>query len=612
MLARYSGFKEEIIRNNVHVTDLTLALSKQQDTVRKLEEHIEIRLKDNKAQIEKECKELLNRELEQAGSSFDYDYRILEQFKSEQLKKIAQIKFEIDNNSVVDTEEFDSNKRAVGEVFDKISESVLKYIEPSKLQAFRGVGYGLDLINEDPEDLKAMLEYFDGYDDYDQLSKGIVAVDDRVKKISNELLMAGSLIILAVLYTYKVVLILPYLLFIMASLIIRLRSYYYLVRLINAHLLLQDRTVLMDETYSSIVDEHIMKEENRLSESRLFLEQMCDKVSKLINKSKAVELKNVERDFDLNKARENAEKTLMDSTERTKETLEEEKEKLIERRKELEDMIKIREDNIRDMKELKLEIKRVYEELVPSFKETSILTEFFLGFDDEDEPVTFDYKGASTLILYDGSLGGQVKAVMSTLKMMCGQIMTSMYPLAYSMTIVDTLTSGAPLSAFQVTGEDEDMGSSDLFEVVSTNTDATKFIDNLYHIMQTRRVKILGKHKDISEFNEEKKKFGAKTMPYKVAFFYHFDYKLLHTNDKLKQICRLSEVLGVIPIFFMDFNSVGESDKANDSQKYKYKSEVILDTLELFDNNTFGFTITDSVDIVKLDDRKINRMLNRR
>lgn len=607
MLTKYSNVKKSIESSTKSIDKLRNTIHDSETVVSQLRIHLSDLQKSNESEIQKECDMILNRELSRIKDYYAQERAIVTKFKDKEMEKLNRHKLELKNSNNIEAVEFNQRFNELKEIYSTISDGVLKYMSESDLEAYRNVDFGVDLINESPEQLKKRLEYFEDFKGYDMLVSGVCGIETKAESVSKDVLMYSLIATVVVLSAFKFIIVIPYIMFILSTLYIRIRDYYNLIRLIDAYLLLGELSDNTKTYYHEQVDSMLFLEDEKLRNCALHLDQICNELYKKIDCVMEEKLTKHRAEFDYERARQVALSLVEDSTGRVEETLKQEQDKVDKLKGELEDMQLHRSALIDELSSLKRDIKSVYEELTPSFKEKILISEFFMGFDKNDEPVSFNYRKRATLILYEGETEGQVDAVMDTLKMMCSQIMCSMYPLAYNIYTADTLTGGAPLSAFRVSSDDMDTDSgSTIFKVVSTQRSIDEHIDFLYDVFEKRKLQILGKYKDIDSYNEDKMKYNARTLPYLVNFFYHFDYNIIDNNEKLQQICRLSYELGIVPIFFVDISRIGvykPSDK--DAKRFDYKPEIIENHVDMFTGNIFGFSIDDVIDIITFDNKTV-------
>ena len=245
-----------------------------------------------------------------------------------------------------------------------------------------------------------------------------------------------------------------------------------------------------------------------------------------------------------------------------------------------------------------------------------MLDSFFLGFKG-DEPNLFSYNGEPSIVFYSEKKGER-NAILATLKMMCCQILTSMNPLCYVINVVDIRTGGAEFSPFQVTSENEETSKeSPIFKIIGSTNTCSVILEDIYKEYNNRRIKVLGSSSSIEEYNSYKESIGAKTMPYRVVFFYEYDYNLIISNEKLRQLCKVANSVGIQIFFMINTDSFEPKDLKREervtlSDEFKYKNEDIYSILKVFDDrNIYSFKFqNETVDITIISKESVINKIN--
>lgn len=232
------------------------------------------------------------------------------------------------------------------------------------------------------------------------------------------------------------------------------------------------------------------------------------------------------------------------------------------------------EQTLADKERLKEEVKLYY--LNPSTPGESKLltTSFFLGMDDKEDLIEFDYKGKATLILYRGD-NNTVNAPLITMMLM--QLLASMSIISLQLALTDVhnaCTSYAPFSPDKL---------SNRIRLCATDEEVKDVID-LYHTeMLMRNKTILTEAPSIEEFNKQMLERKSLTREYYLLFFQDPDPKVLG-SQKFLQLCRSGPLVGIIPLVFVQHNSLS---------KMKTESpQIISGLVEFFESvssNTFIF-----------------------
>lgn len=232
------------------------------------------------------------------------------------------------------------------------------------------------------------------------------------------------------------------------------------------------------------------------------------------------------------------------------------------------------EQTLADKEQLKEEVKKYY--LNPSTPGESKLltTSFFLGMDDREDLIEFDYKGKTTLVLYRGD-NNTVNAPLITMMLM--QLLASMSIVSLQLAITDVrnaCTSYAPFSPNKL---------SNRIRLCATDEEIKNILD-LYHTELLMRNKtILTEAPSIEEFNKQMLERKSLTREYYLLFFQDPDPKILG-SQKFLQLCRSGPLVGIVPLVFIQHTALA---------KMKTESpQVVSGLVEFFESvstNTFIF-----------------------
>lgn len=612
MLTKYSKLKEVIADTEASIKKKREEVNNKQELINNLKVKLQYDKDEREKKVREQIEEILESKISAKRNAMEYDKQVLRQFKHNELEKIELLRARAESPDNVDSGDYKNSFNDLMKLKTTVEDELAKYITKEEIEWYGGLGYGRDLLSDSLDSITENMEYLHELDNYDSVKLKLTKADDKISSFETSAVILVGFIIIAIMIIYKYIIFIPLLGYLVGCVFIRVKHFYYMLEVVDAFSVINSEVEKSLNMYEHVVTDALSDITTKLDAAKAYVEQLCNSIERQIESELNTSIQHIRLNFDRDKARADAEKSVDSSDTHLVDTINCEQEEYDEMMSEL---ISMNEDlsGYKDkLKQLKIDINNVYQKLEPSFSEKLILKEFFLGFDSDEEPVTFKYGGKSTLILYDGSDGNQINYVMTTIKMMCGQIMCSMYPLSYEIFVVDCYTSGVALAPFQVKQDDgEGNGDTALFKIIPTNSATKKHVESLYKEFLYRRVDVLGSYKDIEDLNKHKLKYKAKTMQYKISFFYNFDYSLFKDDEMIHQLCRVSESVGIIPIFFMDIRQFGEDDREN-GKKYKYNTEVILDALDLFDNNVFGFRISQSgVDISNYNLEALKRELRR-
>lgn len=612
MFNKYSKLKSELESIERDLNNKKLSYSHSHDTLENLKICQNKDMMERERRIEQEIDRILEEHKNNVEPEFEIYKKILERHKQEVFAQINLYKAKVNNYDFLDDTDYVKDLKEIQARTQKLQEKLSGRLTNELVKTYGKIFKITEISKKDMSKIYFWLDYFENYDSFDKVMQVSDSLVTKVKVFEDKSFFVCIIIIFILLaIKLKVFLAIIVLSYSFVTLFIRTKEFYYLARLASVAEYLSNLENSYKISRDIRIDDFKQNEDNKifllLDKSRKTFERIQRNIDKAIGNKKEDVIKNFNRsDF-----KELAERSIEDTSNATQQRIEEEQmrtDKLSDEIRALQEKYLEKKNEISD---LKLEIKKTYEDLEPNFKSYQMIDGFFLGFDENDEPVTFNYDGKPTLIIYQSILANQYKALMDTIIMMCCQIMTAMSPLSYKINVVDTMTGGAALSSFQVTSDKEDNVDSELFQTVTTANDVQNLIKELYKEYNNRKVKILGSYNDITEYNNDKKSRNARTEYFIINIFYEYDYGLLASDEKLRQLCRIGKEVGILFIFAIDANKIESPDKTRDNESgkiYKYKPDL-LEKIDLFDNHIYSFIIRDSVDIVPSSLLDIKKMI---
>jgi len=614
MLKKYDNLKVNLGSIKKEIANNKFNLNGHIETRSSFKKLVDTKNRQREKEIAEHIADMKEKYVNDIVSKYDIYLEELSKYRSHVNSEFLKINNYIDSYGFVNNESY--HKKV--DMMEGSINDLNVYLEPimtkDLLEMYKQQGYGHNMDNLTLEKLKEWLKYFDNYEVHNRvIGKALKAEKMIVGKVDTSIILVGIIFVGGILIQHRFITILPYLLFILVTVYIRTKEFYTLLRLFGLYGYTKDRIQELEDTNSKELKRYADYYSKTVGEEYLKYQELIRKMEEEIKKEKEKNTSKVLESFDKDKAREKAEGLIETDTENTLNLLEEEEnhiEELSEILQKLTEELRVGKE---ELKRLKDDIREVYQNLTPSFSSLNMIESFFLGFKD-DEPVRFEYSGKPALIFYNSGTG-ELDAVMTTIKMMCGQIMTTLNPLAYSINVVDILTGGAPLSSFQVTERNEDdMYESRLFKVASTTSDSSKLIGHLFEQYNMRRVRVLGNHSSIVEYNKKKIDTNARTMPYEICFFYEYDYKLLE-EELMRQLTRIAHSIGFCLFFMIDVSKIEPPDKKDDKEEdkeesnkvFQYQIETLYKIFNLFEeNNIYGFDVRkDDIDIVNVKKAKI-------
>lgn len=606
MLKQYNQLLTQLDQIENKQKDLSMQVQNKKKECYNFRKSIELKNKEYTTSLAKEIDKMLQNKIAEVSSDYDIYRMQLSEYETSVAREVGVVKGILDSNSFVHQNEFSENFNHLEEMCNNIKDTFGQYIPVETIDLYTKLSYTINFKNGELDKIAEWLNYFDDFDEYDRLISKAEEIEAKLNsKEDKEFLVICILALICIIAGARVFILPVYFAFIFATLYIRCKEYFFLIKLLSVFNMINTKKEEMRNYYnaqiSNLVDAGIINLSAKQAEHEKVFRDIREAISFLEEQDK----EQVKKDFDYKEAEREAKKNLerddaaittrLEDSEKTLEALEEELSQLMDKRGELNEQLH----------ELKNRIIESYQNLNPTFEETNLLSEFFLGFDkDTRKPVTFDYGGQPTVLFFQGNDNASYDAVIKTITMMCSQVMCIMSPTSYKINVIDTRTAGSQLSAFQVTSTKEDSPESQLFKVITTSQDAASHIQSLYDLFNARRIRILGNYNDIDDYNRQKVNNNAKPESFSINIFLHFDYKLLNQTEELKILCRVSKSIGIALIFMIDTEQVGKDDTT-------IKSEDLFRFLNSFEpTNLFGFRIiNNSVDIVKTSVDNIKNLL---
>lgn len=618
MLKKYDNLKTSLGGLTLEIQNNKDKLRNHMETRNNFKKLIENKNKQREREIAEHIKNMEESYTDEVICKYDDYLEELSKYRSLINSEFLKINKYIDNYGFVDNSQYHNKISAMDEVVDDLKIYLEPVMTDDMLKMYKDQGYGHNLNNLTLNKLKKWLEYFNNYEVHDRvMGKALKAEKAIVGKIDTTIILVVLVVLGSILVQHKYLTIFPYLIFVILTLYLRTREFHILLMLFGIYGYTKDRLVDLEDSNSSELRRYAEYYSKMVGQEYLGYQELIVELEKEIKKDKEVSVQKALENFDLVEAKKRAESLIEIDTENTINLLEEEETHIEEFSKLIEDLNTELNNGKVELKRLKEDIREVYQNLTPSFKSLEMLESFFLGFKD-DEPVRFIYSGEPALIFYN-SKTGELDAVMTTIKMMCGQIMTTLNPLAYTINVVDTLTGGAPVSSFQVTKRDEDdMYTSKLFKVASTISENNNLIEHLFKEYNSRRVKVLGNYNSIREYNEDKVKINARTMPFEICYFYEYDYKILE-EELMQQLTRVAHSIGFCLFFMVDMSKIEPPKKKDDKKDnieeekkgiFSYQADTLYKIFNLFDEkNIYGFSVRED-DITILNVKKKDILKN--
>lgn len=203
-----------------------------------------------------------------------------------------------------------------------------------------------------------------------------------------------------------------------------------------------------------------------------------------------------------------------------------------------------------------------------------LTTSFFLGMDDSEELIEFDYKGETTLVVYKGE-NNSVNTPLITMMLM--QLLANMSIVSLQLAITDIRNACIGYAQFSPSK------LSNRIRLCATDEAVSEIIELFHTELLTRTSTILTQAPNIQEFNQQMLQRKSLTREYYILFIQDPDPKLLG-SQKFLQLCRSGPVVGIIPIIFISHLAVSSMRSEN--------AQILIPLIEFFEcvrNNTFTF-----------------------
>lgn len=608
MLTKYN---ETMLLLKTKKEELTCLVNEQFEIDSSLDNLKYIQFNENRAYntaIKEEIDNILKEEINKGTLELDEIKGVLKTYQLKSNEAISFARGELARNYGIEYEKPSAEYTKTKNILNDVNKRLEYNLSTELVNVYKHTILPTRMNNEELDNIYKWLEYFKDYDCYENIMKKFSSTLNFKEKISEEMgdLTTYLLIIFIITAYFFRTAIALYLIFLtLATVYLRVREFYHLVQLASFTGFLESVKTEYENNRNEKIQNNIDQKEKKLYALKTNIDKVIDDVNKKLQSEYSNLEKIIKNNFDKEKAEKEAKERVQQIANDIEELITKEKIRLEEAERTVKEKEEEVNNVIKELEDLRNKIRSTYENLKPSFKETMLLKSFFLGFDDNNEPVTLPWSGEPMLMCLDNSKVEQYNALMDTIIMMCCQIMTTMSPLSYKINVVDIRTGGAQLSSFQVASSKDENAKSELFTTITTTQETSKLIDKMYEVYEGRRLKILGEFKDIDEFNKSKSDRDARTEYYIINILYEYDYKILSENEKMKQLLYIGHSVGIIFICALDTSRI-ESDttKCEDKNKYKYRFEVVSKS-DLSAFELYKFVIGESIDFVTFKEKEL-------
>lgn len=227
---------------------------------------------------------------------------------------------------------------------------------------------------------------------------------------------------------------------------------------------------------------------------------------------------------------------------------------------------------------LKGEIVKTYLNPTKPGDSKLLVRSFFLGVDDSDELIEFNYDGKPTLIIYKGD-SSEVNAPL--INMMLMQLLANMSIISLRIAVTDTLKGGSPYAVFSP------KQLSERITICATDSAVQEIIKEYHNEFQMRTKDILTTAESLDAYNEMMLQRHSLTRDYLFLFLQDPDIKTIK-GQNLLQLCRSGPQLGIIPIIFVNNTQLNEwlLDTTETLLTIKDFTETFDEQLFIFDGDT--------------------------
>lgn len=187
------------------------------------------------------------------------------------------------------------------------------------------------------------------------------------------------------------------------------------------------------------------------------------------------------------------------------------------------------------------------------------------------------------LLTYNSSDKGCLKSRDAIVTSLLALIMGRHKSGSYTITLVDTASSGMPFrdALESQEGSKSKAEVNSIYRVRKIAEEVSKDLESLY-IEYSERINM--RMGDFDAYNRSLIESGSKTVPYLIQIYYAYDDSILK-DERLIQITRSSHDIGIIPIVLVDTNKYVESDNNNKpldtTSLIKFLSETFCDCNDL-------------------------------
>lgn len=246
--------------------------------------------------------------------------------------------------------------------------------------------------------------------------------------------------------------------------------------------------------------------------------------------------------------------------------------------------------------ELKLEIEESLINLNSVGTSQLLLQSFFLGFDESERLIELAYDGDTSVIMYTGD---DSKVVVPFITMVIIQYFSNMMPNSLHIDIVDLDNGGINYDIFRI-GE-----LSTVISIIASSDSESQLIEILSQDMRTRSERISAHAESIDEYNKIMLARDSIPMDYRIVIFQTISDSIM-TNQKFLQLCRQGSKNGIIPLIFVNSDSmprieIGSDKGVNEENIVKWRNFIYAIPNQFFNYNSSSGEVTNLGDDFKTE-----------
>lgn len=611
MLKRYKSLKEE-------VKVLNDSLEKEKIKANNIEQEISIlnkelinKKQDIKNQLDIKSKQMFNNILNSNLEEINQLENIIKKYEKDIIESTGIVLSKIDTCEFINFDEFKITEQKIKKISYKLEDLIKSSELESQIEYLKNVDIITMKNNLSISEIFNYIKYYENFDLTKITNNYFKKFINLINKVQDETILVIIIVsFFCLIYLFKYYLIIPYILIFFSTLTIRIRNFVYLIKIANLRKVINEfdnKLEVIKNKSCNYIKGKQTKEINSYKD--ILLSELKDLQPLILRREDEIR-RETEKNFNLEKAKREAEENIREYEKSIEEKICNLEENLNTLKNDINELTNRRDKKQQEFVELKEKIKSSYEELNPNFNSFNMLKEFFLGFDKNENISTFVYKREPHLLIYNGNDKNQFEALLQMIVMMLCQIMCNLTPLAYHINIVDMLTAGTGLMEFTASHTEE---QNNLVSLIINDAGYNTLIKNLYSEFIDRGIKIKTSYENIEDYNNDKLSHNARSLPYILNIFYSYNITNITRDMQIKQINKVGSELGIDTIYVFNIAEVEANKKTKNTDKtFKYKFDEYEEFLKEFkEDNIFSFNISnEDMKIVSITKNDLEQIIN--